>query len=128
VQTELDKGIEPKRIVIAGFSQGGALAFHTALRSLHPIGGCIGLSTWVPFSADFPAALSPQISNLKILQVHGDEDSVVAHRWGEKSAKKLKEMFTVNPPQFLTIEGMGHSSDPEETREVQKFLKTLFEQ
>lgn len=70
VQTEVDKGIEPKRIVIAGFSQGGALAFHTALRSPHAIGGCIGLSTWLPFSADYPAALSPAATGIKILQVN----------------------------------------------------------
>jgi predicted esterase len=69
VQTEIDNGIESKRIVIAGFSQGGALAFHTALRSPHSIGGCVALSTWVPFSADYPAALSPAASSLKILQV-----------------------------------------------------------
>jgi predicted esterase len=69
VQTEIDKGIESKRIVIAGFSQGGALAFHTALRSSHSIGGCVALSTWVPFSADYPAALSRAASSLKILQV-----------------------------------------------------------
>lgn len=70
VQAEIDKGIEPKRVVIAGFSQGGALAFHTALRSVHPLGGCIGLSTWVPLHSDYPAAISPAAAaNLKILQV-----------------------------------------------------------
>ena len=69
IQTEIEKGIEPKRIVVAGFSQGGALAFHTALRSTHSLGACIGLSTWVPFNADYPTALSPAIEKMKILQV-----------------------------------------------------------
>ncbi len=69
IQTEVDQGIEPQRIVVAGFSQGGAVALHTSLRSTHALGGCIALSTWLPLRDDYPAALSPTAQNLKILQV-----------------------------------------------------------
>lgn len=54
---------------MAGFSQGGALALHYALRSPHQLAGCIALSTWLPLSADFPQALSPTAASLPILQV-----------------------------------------------------------
>jgi predicted esterase len=69
VQQEIDKGVKPARIVIAGFSQGGAVAFHAALRSPHALGGVVALSTWVPLRADYPAAFSPAAAHLPILQV-----------------------------------------------------------
>ena len=43
IQREIDGGISSKNIVVAGFSQGGALALHVALRSEHQLGGCIAL-------------------------------------------------------------------------------------
>ena len=104
IQQEIDSGVAPNKIVVAGFSQGGALALHTALRSQHSLGGCIALSTWVPFASEYPTSLSPAAANLKILQVHGDEDQVVGYEWGSRSHQLLKSMFTEPAPVFLTIE------------------------
>eukprot|EP00428_Durinskia_dybowskii_P078333 CAMPEP_0170361214 /NCGR_PEP_ID=MMETSP0117_2-20130122/3689_1 /TAXON_ID=400756 /ORGANISM="Durinskia baltica, Strain CSIRO CS-38" /LENGTH=184 /DNA_ID=CAMNT_0010615569 /DNA_START=127 /DNA_END=678 /DNA_ORIENTATION=+ len=82
VQQEIDKGIDPKRIVLAGFSQGGAVVLHTALRSSHALGGCVALSTWLPLRDDYPVALSASAQgSLRILQVHGDSDTVVGYNW-----------------------------------------------
>jgi len=69
IQTEIDKGIKPEKIVVAGFSQGGALALHVALRSQYSLGGCIALSAWLPFRNEYPAALSLNAKSLNILQV-----------------------------------------------------------
>lgn len=126
IQQELDKGIPPNKIVVAGFSQGGALALHVALRSSHTLGGCIALSTWVPFRKEYPAALSSTAENLRVLQVHGDEDMVVSHRWGEGSHQLLKTMIKEPVPEFMTIEGMGHSSDDDEMAAVTRFLRSVF--
>lgn len=128
IQTEVDKGTATNRIVVAGFSQGGALALHTSLSSQYTLGGCIALSTWLPLRSAYPSALSSANANLKILQIHGDEDRVVSHQWGEMSHEKLKTLITAPVPEFLTIEGMGHSSDPEEMTYVKRFLKSVFEQ
>lgn len=128
IQAEVDKGIAPERIVVAGFSQGGALALHVALRSAHSLGGCIALSTWLPLRADYPAALSTANAALKILQVHGDEDRVVAYTSGKGSHEVLKDLISSPVPEFITIEGMGHSSDEEELAHVQRFLKSVFSQ
>jgi phospholipase/carboxylesterase len=69
VQQEIDKGMDPKRIVLAGFSQGGAVALHTALRSPHALGGCVALSTWLPLRDEYPGALSSAARGLRIMQV-----------------------------------------------------------
>ena len=76
IQKEVDQGIPAEKIVVVGFSQGGALALHTSLRSTHKLGGCVALSSWLPLRADYPAALTPESRTLPILQVHGDEDMV----------------------------------------------------
>jgi len=127
INAEIDKNqISPSRIVVAGFSQGGALALHTSLRSTYTLGGCIALSTWLPFRQEYPAAISSSATNLKILQVHGDEDLVVSLKWGEKSYEILKTLIQEPAPEFAVISGMGHSSDPEEIELVRKFLASVF--
>lgn len=105
IQKEIDNNIEGSNIVIGGFSQGGALALHVALR--HPtvsFGGCVALSTWLPLRADFPDALSGRASNLRIFQAHGSADNVVNHRWGQESHHALKTLIPSPEPEFLTIE------------------------
>jgi len=123
-----DHQIDPKRIVVAGFSQGGALALHVSLRFPEALGGCVALSTWLPLREDYPAAFSASQAALSILQVHGDSDHVVAHRWGAKSHEFLKTLIT-GPvkPEFRTVSGMGHSSDPQEMEWVSDFIKNIFE-
>lgn len=118
IDLEIDKGIEPKNIIVGGFSQGGALAFHLTLRSEHEFAGCIALSTWVPMHREYPNVLSETAKKtLKVFQAHGDEDQVVGLQWGEKSHHMLKEVLD-NEPSFLVIPQMGHSSDPKEIAAV----------
>ncbi len=70
VAAELARGLAPERIIIGGFSQGGALALHYSLRSTRRLGGCVALSTWLPLRGDYPAAASEEAKNhLDILQV-----------------------------------------------------------
>lgn len=69
IQTEVDKGVSSRNIIIGGFSQGGALALHVSLRSKHSLGGCIALSTWLPLRNDYPTQLSAASMELNILQV-----------------------------------------------------------
>ena len=115
--------------MIAGFSQGGALALHTSLRSKHKLGGCIALSTWLPLRDDYPTAFSEYATSMPLLQIHGDRDNVVAYQWGEMSYNLLKTYITNASiaPKFVTIKGMGHSSDHEEINIVKEFLKLIFQ-
>ena len=104
VQSEIDKGIPPSKIIIGGFSQGGAAAIHYSLRSPHSFAGAIALSSWLPLRGDYPAALSPAASKMKIQFFHGDEDPVVPHKSGENSYLLLKNMLPTAGIKFTTIE------------------------
>lgn len=96
--------ISPSRIIIGGFSQGGALALHYSLRHpLYSFGGCIALSSWVPFHKDYPTALSSHATALPILQAHGTADSVVGYGWGKKSHELLKSLISNPEPILLSI-------------------------
>jgi lysophospholipase-2 len=57
IEEEIKNGILPERIMIGGFSMGGAIALHAALTSPHTLGGVVALSTWLPLSKTFPEAL-----------------------------------------------------------------------
>lgn len=113
---------------MAGFSQGGALSLHTALKSSYNIGGCIVLSSWLPFTGDYSASTIPENKkeSLKIFQAHGDADNIVLYEYGKESYEFLKTLGFKNKPKFYKINGMGHSSDPEELGLVKKFITENF--
>lgn len=104
VQSEIDKGISPSRIIVGGFSQGGATALHYTLRSPHTLGGCVALSSWLPFRAEYPSALSTAARSVPIVMFHGTDDYVVGFEWGEGSYKLLKNMMPTNSIEFMPIQ------------------------
>jgi phospholipase/carboxylesterase len=70
-------GIESRRIVVAGFSQGGAVALHGALRHAEPLGGVLALSCYLPLQALLAAELAEVNRELPILMCHGQQDPVL---------------------------------------------------
>lgn len=94
IDAEVAKGIPSNRIVIGGFSQGGAMSLISGLTYKDKLGGIFGLSCYLLLQskikdmipADNPNAATP------IFMGHGDADQVVAHRYGEMSAQKLTEL------------------------------------
>ena len=127
ISAELTKGILPERIVLAGFSQGGALALHIGLRATHKLGGVIALSTWVPFRKDYPSSLSEASKDsLRIFQAHGTADQVVKFEWGLASHVLLKELIPSS--RFMRVPKMGHSSEQKELEEVRSVLLHWFKE
>jgi phospholipase/carboxylesterase len=77
IEAQRDSGIDPARIILAGFSQGGAVVFHTAfLRWQGPLGGLLALSTYAPTFADDLELPASRLS-LPVLCLHGSQDEVV---------------------------------------------------
>ena len=78
VLSEVDDGIPASRIVLAGFSQGGALALFTGVHSPHRLGGLLSMSSWMPCVDTIPAAsdITKELLSTPVLMVHGVEDKV----------------------------------------------------
>ncbi len=77
IAAERESGIDTRRIVVAGFSQGGAVALHGALRHPEPLGGILALSCYLPLQAALAGALSDANRHTPILMCHGQQDPVL---------------------------------------------------
>jgi len=120
IDREVESGVPSERIIIGGFSQGGALAQTVVLRSGRPLLGCVAFSSWLPLGEKYPAALGQHGSKAKFLLAHGDADMVVSHEWGERSHAKLQEMGVDS--RFVTAPDVGHGADALMLREMLGFL------
>ena len=89
IQRELDAGLAAKRIVIAGFSQGGAIALQAGLRYPQRLGGIMALSTYLPLRDTLASERSSANSDVAILMCHGTRDAVVPLQLGAMSRDRL---------------------------------------
>jgi phospholipase/carboxylesterase len=89
IDREIERGMSSERIVLAGFSQGGAVALHAALREPRTLAGVIALSTYLPIAETVAAERSPANARLPILMAHGTSDPVLPLTLGEMSRQML---------------------------------------
>lgn len=90
VEQEIKRGIAPERIVLAGFSQGGAVAYHVALSHPVQLGGLLTLSTYMPLADTLPQPA--QHPELPIFVMHGTQDPVVPESLGKEALQNLETM------------------------------------
>lgn len=121
IEEEISNGIDPSRIVLGGFSQGGALSLYTGLTGKHKLGGIVALSCWLPLHKTFPGALNSQNDQVPIMQAHGDCDPVVPYRWGQLTSTTVKTF--VKNHEFKTYKGLSHSSGAAEMQDIRQFLQ-----
>ncbi|QMV62385.1 alpha/beta fold hydrolase [Pseudomonas berkeleyensis] len=122
IQAELDSGIEARRIVLAGFSQGGAVVLHTAfLRCTETLGGVLALSTYAPTFND-EMSLADTKRQLPVLCLHGRFDDVVAPDMGRAAFDRLHARSV--PVQWRDYP-MAHEVIPEEIRDIADWLSQL---
>ncbi|KAF4972119.1 hypothetical protein FSARC_1259 [Fusarium sarcochroum] len=123
IQAEVDSGIAPERIVLGGFSQGGAMSLLAGLTCTSKLGGIVGLSSWLLLAKTFADIVKPTDANRQtpVMMFHGEEDPIVHFQRGKLSADMLKELgYDVS---WRTYPGMGHSACLEELDEVETFLR-----
>ena len=89
VDREVERGFAPSRVVIAGFSQGGAIALQHGLRAPRRLGGVLALSTYLPLAASLEAEGSPANADVPILMAHGSADPVIPLALAEASRARL---------------------------------------
>lgn len=90
VEREQRRGIAPHRVVLAGFSQGGAIALQLGMRYPHRLAGIIALSTYLLDTQNSPANSHPVNQGLPVFLAHGSMDPVVPFAMGESAAKILR--------------------------------------
>jgi phospholipase/carboxylesterase len=92
VEREIERGIPSGNIVIAGFSQGGAVAAFTALRFEKPLAGAICLSTYLVLGETLDAEIASANRGLLVFQAHGTMDPMVHIKRGEELKAKLVDV------------------------------------
>lgn len=119
IAREGERGVPAHRIVLAGFSQGGAVALHAGLRHAQPLAGILALSTYLPLRDRLAAEASPAARQVPILMCHGDRDPIVPLGLGEDSARVLREAgHRVEWRSYA----MPHSVCPEEIADIAAWL------
>jgi phospholipase/carboxylesterase len=128
IEAEQGRGIEPGRIVVAGFSQGGAIALHTALRYPERLAGLMALSTYLPFPERFSdevlAAPGCGDTSLPIFMAHGSFDPMLPLPLGKDSATLLRGSgFEVEWHEYP----MAHAVCAEEIEDIRRWLSGVFD-
>lgn len=96
IKEEVDKGIDPSRIVLGGFSQGGAISLFTGVTTHYKLGGIFGLSSFLLLATKLKEFSPPngEIPNLKtpFFIAHGHDDPIVKYEFGDLTQKRLKSL------------------------------------
>ena len=119
IEHEAARGIPYQRIVLAGFSQGSAMALHTGLRFPQRLAGVMALSGYLPLADTFASERHSANAQTPIFMAHGSMDPVVALARGEASRDLLNKLGY--PVQWHTYP-MQHSVHPREVADISVFL------
>jgi phospholipase/carboxylesterase len=119
VARECQRGIVPECIVVAGFSQGGAVALHAGLRYPDRLAAVIALSTYLADPESLAAEASAANRRVPMFMAHGSEDPLVRVEWGEASRRLLEARGY--PVEWHTYP-MPHAVVPEEIAAIGAFL------
>ncbi|MCW9029476.1 MAG: alpha/beta hydrolase [Kangiella sp.] len=123
IRHEIEQGIATDRIILAGFSQGGAIALHLATRLNHKLAGIVALSTYLTIPDKLADEKSDSNLNTPIFMAHGQQDPVVPIQRGQYSAKVLEENgFTVQWSDFP----MQHAVCLEEIQALGSYMQERF--
>jgi len=122
IRRENARGVPTERIVLAGFSQGGALALHTGLRLPQRLAGIIGLSTFLPLAGALDAEAHPANRETSFFLAHGTLDPLVPLSLGETTRDWLAERgYAVNWRSYP----IPHAVSPQEIADVRAFIAAV---
>ncbi len=122
IANEVARGIMSENIVIAGFSQGCAMALHTGLRHKARLAGIMALSGYLPLAGTLASEASPENKATPIFMAHGTQDPVVVLDRAEASHATLNELgYNVEWHTYP----MPHSVHPREVADINAFLKRV---
>jgi len=122
IAEEIKAGIPSERIVLGGFSQGGAMSLLAGVTCPTKLGGIFGLSCYLLLQGKIREMVPKENPNkeTKIFMGHGDSDPLVRYAWGQKTAETLKEWgWNV---ELKTYKGLQHSASPQEIDDLERYI------
>jgi phospholipase/carboxylesterase len=121
INKEIARGIPANRIVLAGFSQGGAVALQTALRHKQALGGVMALSTYLPLKTSLEKEKTLLNQHIPLFMAHGTSDNVIAFSTNHLSVELLKaQHYSINFHEYP----MAHTVSAQEIEDIRAFLRT----
>lgn len=124
IARENSRGVPTARIVLAGFSQGGAVALYTGLQHGTKLAGIMALSTWLPSGEGMDVAVSPSQTATPIFYAHGTQDPVVPLMLGEQTRNWLTQKGCVISWHTYP---MPHSVSMEEILHIRAWLISVLQ-
>jgi phospholipase/carboxylesterase len=121
VEREIAAGIASRSIVLAGFSQGGAIALHVGLRFPQRLAGILALSAYLPLHKTLPQEAAPANRDVPILMCHGQFDPLLPIALGALSRDSLRDL---GYPLEWHEYPMQHEVSPEEIHDVSVWLRS----
>lgn len=122
IEKEMQRGISSERIVLAGFSQGGAMALQTELRQRNPLAGIIALSCYLPLAESLATEASTVNAATPIFMAHGSYDPVVPLTLAMQSKEKL---LTGGYPLEWYEYPMAHTVCEQEIADISNWLQRI---
>ena len=119
---EKSRGVSAGRIVVAGFSQGGAIALQAGLRHAERLAGIMALSTYVPLTDLLPAEMSAMNRGLPVFMAHGSDDPIIPVARAIESRTLLEKLGY--PVQWQEYR-MPHSVCAEEIADISAWLRKV---
>jgi len=120
IEDQIAKGIPSEKIVLAGFSQGGAVVYEAALSYSKKLAGLMTMSTYIATKDSI--SLSAENANIPIMISHGTQDPMVAEAMGQQAVEFLKGLNY--QPDYKTYP-MQHEVCIEQIEDLAKFLKSI---
>jgi len=133
ISAEVDSGIGSERVVLGGFSQGGAMSLLTGLTSERKLAGVAVLSGFLPLSSKFKGMLNDHAKTIPIFWGHGTDDPLVLPKFATRSVGFLKTQCGISETgdetpaglKFKMYPGLEHSSSPEELSDLKSWLRSV---
>ena len=123
IANEISKGIPASNIILAGFSQGGAIALYTGMTYPEKLGGIVALSTYFPMQETAQQTLTDAQKTIPVFMAHGLADDVINLRYAEQSHEFMKENGIDVEWHTFPI---GHSVSSDEIKKIELWFKLLF--
>ncbi|TNF97777.1 MAG: carboxylesterase [Gammaproteobacteria bacterium] len=119
IDQQIEGGIDSQRIILAGFSQGGAIALYTGLNLNKPLAGILALSSYLPLANELPCPIKSSNKNVDIFMGHGKQDPLVPFQYGFSTKEHLGKCGpTVDWHEY----DMQHSVCAEEIMDIREWL------